>query len=494
MSENEEFEFRARAEKEKASSKPGVTDELKAGGKAALENVGGAAGAWGGAELGASLGAMTGPLAPVAVPVGGLIGGIGGYYAGEKAQQAAGKAIPAETKAALGFSPEQRAKERKQMPTASMVGGLAPDVAVGGKALYDIGKFGITKGAELARSLKSPAPLAEAEGLDIVGEKGFNLLQGKADKLYQARKLEADQNYNRAFDVARQAQAKGEPFATSAPGRQLIADLEREKNVIAGGKKFAKGEEEVKGIDRLIKAIKGTTVGGETVPVGKGVVSSKMTKKTPSETTEKDIKALVEELRFLRDVDAKGKPYEAYAALDAKYKRDLIGKLENALYNWNGEYRAADEAYKAASKKLAPFQTNLMSGALKGEKFNPKDLVASPEEFGTKFFKDVDGVRQLKEVTQDPEQVRQLSKEYLASMFAEKTPAQIKQFASNPQNQGWMREAGILDDVRKYATQAVTADSRKNILKKLSYAAAGGTLGTALGVPLYHGTRKVLGL
>ena len=135
-----------------------------------------------------------------------------------------------------------------------------------------------------------------------------------------------------------------------------------------------------------------------------------------------------------------------------------------------------------------------MEGALKGEKFDPRSLVASPEEFGTKFFKDVDGVRQLKEVTQDPAMVSQLAKEYTASLLAEKTPQQVKTFASNPQNKPWMQEAGIYDAVNKYANQATTAESRQKILKYLAAGAAGGVVVPSLGYSAYHGIRRALGL
>jgi hypothetical protein len=379
----------------------------------------------------------------------------------------------------LGF--KEPSKELQPMQTA---GELAPALAAGGSALYNLGKFGATKAADLAKSFRKPAAIAETEGLDVVGEKGFKLIKDKADKLYKDRSTEAEQKYDAAFDAARKTQAKGQPFATSPQGRSLLQQLENEKSVIAGGEKFAVGEEQIAGIDRLINAIKGKTVGGESVPVGKGLVSSKTTKKTPSETTEKDIKALVEELRFLRDVDAKGKPYEAYAGLSADYKRDLKAKLEQALHSWSDEYRLADEAYKAASQKLAPFRTELMSRALKGEKFDPKSMVKSPEEFGTTFFTDVDGVRQLKAVTQDPAAVSQLGKEYVASLLANKTPAQVKSFAKDAKNSGWMREAGINDAVQKYAQQTATAESRQDILKKLGYATVVGTVGYTAGRPL----------
>jgi len=378
----------------------------------------------------------------------------------------------------------------KGTETAQTVGEFAPAAAAGVKGLVGLGKFGATKIGQLAKGFKTPEPIAEVKDLSQVGEKGYKVLQDKASKLYDARAQEAEANYNAAFDAARQAQAKGQPFATSPQGQKLLQQLENEKAIIAGGKKFAVGEEQVAGIDRLINAIKGKTIGGETVPVGKGKITSTMTKKTPSETTEKDVKALVEELRFLRDVDAKGKPYEAYAGLSADYKRGLKNMLEKSLHEWSPEYRVADEAYKASSVKLAPFRTELMSKALKGEKFNPKDLVASPEEFGSTFFKDVDGVRQLKEVTQDPAEVAGLGKEYVASLLSNKTPAQVKSWAADPANTGWLKEAGINDAVQNYAQKAKTAASRQSILKNLGYGTAITTMGYSIGRPI----AKSLGL
>lgn len=372
-------------------------------------------------------------------------------------------------------------------------GELAPAVIGGGKALLQMGKFGITKAGELAKTLRRPEPIAEVKDLAEVGEKGFKLLTTKAENLFKQRSAEAEKLYGNAYDTARAAQATGQPFATSPAGQWLLQTLENEKRVLAGGKEFARGEEKVAGINRLINAIKGSTTGGYTrtakeAPGGKKIF---YTEGTPKKTVEKDIEAVVEELRFLRDVDAKGKPYEAYAALDAKYKRDLIDKLERSLYSWNDQYRVADQAYRAASQKLEPFKTSLMSGALKGEKFDPKSLVKSPEEFGRTFFSDVDGVRQLKKVTEDAAAVNGLAKEYVATVLSNKSPQEVAKFASDPKNAAWMKEAGIKDAVDQFAKQATTAESRTNILKKLGYTAAGGAVG---GGTVYYGLRRTFGL
>jgi len=106
----------------------------------------------------------------------------------------------------------------------------------------------------------------------------------------------------------------------------------------------------------------------------------------------------------------------------------------------------------------------------------------------------VNSVRQLKEVTQDPTAVTKLGKEYVASLFAEKSPSAVKTFVSDAKNAPWLKEAGIYDDVVNYANQTVKAESRQKILSKLGYAAAGGTLAATLGAPLYYGIRRSFGL
>ena len=488
MTEQEEFEFRNRYEREKTA--PEVSP-IKAGGKAAFESLGGAGGALAGGEAGASLGTMVAP--GLGTIVGGLGGAIAGGYLGSKAQEKAGQYVPQQVKEATGFTPDQRAAEREAAPTATTIGGIAPDVAAAGPTIARLGKFGVTKASDLVSSLRQPKPFAAQEGLDVVGEKGFKLLTDKFEKLFKARKTEADKLYDDAFVTARQAQTQGNPFATSPQGQALLQALEAEKRVVSGEKTLLKGQEKIAGIDRLIDAIKGVTKGGERT--AKEIErtarpTAKIYTQTPKKTTEKDIEAVVEELRFLRDVDAKGKPYEAYAALSADYKRDLIKKLESALYQWDDKYRIADEAYRAASQKLEPFKTRLMENALKGEKFDPKSLVKSPEQFGTTFFSDVNGVRQLKEVTQDPASVAQLGKEYVASILSNKTPQQVKAFAMDAQNSGWMKEAGIYDDIANYANKAATAANRQEILKKIGYATLGGVAAS----PVYYGVRRALNL
>jgi hypothetical protein len=121
-----------------------------------------------------------------------------------------------------------------------------------------------------------------------------------------------------------------------------------------------------------------------------------------------------------------------------------------------------------------------MSGALKGEKFNPADLVKSPEEFGPTFFSDVNGVRNLKEATGDPAEVARLGKEYMASLLSNKTPEQVQSIVRDPKNIGWLKESGIYNDVQNYANKANKVANRQevlNYLKRGTYIGIGGAIG-----------------
>jgi len=478
--------FRLRMPEETPEQKAAF-DRNKAFLKSAVEAIPGAAGAYGGMETGAALGTALYP--GVGTVLGGLGGALAGGYLGEKVGKKTEQAIPESIKSPVGLGTEQREQEKKTYPLTSTLGTIAPDVLAVAPGIKKAGTY-------VAGLVKNPPPIADIKDLSEIGKKGFDFLKEKAGKLFESRSAEATQKYNAAFDAARKAQAQGQPFGSSRQGQTLLSELENDKRVLAGGETFEKGQEKIAGIDRLINAIKGKTTGGfertaKETPTGKKIY--RITG-TPEKTIEKDIEALVEELRFLRDVDAKGKPYDAYAALSADYKRDLIKKMEAKLYDWAPEYRAADEAYKAASAKLKPFQTDLMSGALKGEKFDPADLVISPEKFGQKFFSDVNGVKNLKEATNDFGQVARLGKEYTASILANKSPQQIQAFVKDTANTGWLKEAGIYDDVVNYANKATSSESKQKILSQLTKGALIGIGATAIGGPAFYGTRRALGI
>jgi len=371
----------------------------------------------------------------------------------------------------------------KKTQASETTGQLFPAIVGGASLATELGGLGVTKAKDLARSFAKPSPIGKPEGYVSLGEKIEGSLKGIKGEAIEARRAEAQDLYSTAKNIAREKQYSGEPFAKSESGRTLLNELEAQKYDInpQTGQKFLKGEDKRKGIDQLINAIKGETTGGAISPVGKGKVSSQLTKKEPTKTTEKDIDSVVEELRYLRDVNKPGKVYENYNALDAGYRKDLAKKIEQRLYEWSPEYGQADKAYKAASEKLAPFETNLMRRLLSKERLSPEEMARDTESFAKDFFKSKDTVSSLKNATNDPAFVHDLARDYFATIFENKSPAEIKRFVSAPENQGWMQESGILQDAKNYAEKAVKAENRQEIAKSIGKYATIGALGYPLG-------------
>jgi len=100
--------------------------DVKAGFKAAVEGIPGAAGAVVGAEGGLALGAMTSPVTgPVGPIVGAISGAIIGGYTGAKTGETLKNLIPESTLKQAGFTRGEREVEKTQHPKASFAGELA---------------------------------------------------------------------------------------------------------------------------------------------------------------------------------------------------------------------------------------------------------------------------------------------------------------------------------------------------------------------------------
>lgn len=226
-------------ERIKTVEEPTLGQEAKAFGKSALESTPGALGAYGGAEAGAALGSMLGPVGTV---VGGLGGGLAGYLGGEYLGEKAGKAIPKPVKKATGFTPEQRAQEKHQMPIASTAGALAPDVAAAAPGLIGLGKGAV----DIAAKTLLGTPSRTSEYVAKTAEKlGFKLSpsQVRADVPSLPAKGAvgyAEENQN----LANQLATKGTGRTTSAGKlddnfiRERLSTLGKEYNDIYKGKSF----------------------------------------------------------------------------------------------------------------------------------------------------------------------------------------------------------------------------------------------------------------
>ena len=175
--------------------------DMKAGVKAAIEGIPGAAGAVAGAEGGLALGAMT---SPVTGPIGPIVGAIGGAlvggYLGHKTGESLKGMVPEETLSAAGFGKGQREVEKIQHPKASFTGELAsslPFFGPGKVGLLSRGfgavvGGGMEAGTELATEGKiDPGKVAAAATFQGVFAKPTAITKAISDKLGNTARMAA---------------------------------------------------------------------------------------------------------------------------------------------------------------------------------------------------------------------------------------------------------------------------------------------------------------
>ena len=175
--------------------------DMKAGVKAAIEGIPGAAGAVAGAEGGLTLGAMT---SPVTGPIGPIVGAIGGAlvggYLGHKTGESLKGMVPEETLSAAGFGKGQREVEKIQHPKASFAGELAsslPFFGPGKVGLLSRGfgavvGGGMEAGTELATEGKiDPGKVAAAATFQGVFAKPTAITKAISDKLGNTARMAA---------------------------------------------------------------------------------------------------------------------------------------------------------------------------------------------------------------------------------------------------------------------------------------------------------------
>ena len=437
--------------------KPTVGQQYKAFGKSAFESAGGAAGGYAGAEAGlaggAALGAMTGPFAPVAVPVfglaGGVVGGLSGGYAGEKIQEELGQYVPESVKQATGFLEGQRKAEKKEYPTTSMLGRIAPDVAVGGKALYDFGKLGYRSAKDLAQSLlqkktaKSQAELAqEAERLGYQGQQTAASQAQAEQKAAEAqrKKLEADAASQQT--KAAQAETAGQK-ATAAGGRtlreltgvrtlpeaggfkpipQTVTDVgnfirQQAENFVKGVKaqrdKAAKTSFSASKNDAAQKQALGQFV--DTQPIVNTLDS--MIAKGGSSDYIRSLETLKNDLAVTKDFEGLevirrrlgdagfGLPEEGYKAIGQGFAKDMYKSLSGQMKSYSKNFEKYLDDYKRLSQNLEAYGSRVGKGITQTQDAKglyyaktaeqiAKDIFSSPEKFKT-FVDAVGGNRQI---------------------------------------------------------------------------------------------------
>ena len=438
MTEEEEFEFRARREKEKTvggGSKKELTfgEQATAAGKSALESAGGAAGGYAGAEFGAMAGA---PLGPLGMFGGGLAGGIAGYYGGEKLQEKVGEYIPESVKKTAGFSPEQRTKERKEMPTASNIGKYAPDVAAAAPGLLGLGKYGIGKAADLGSLLLGRKTAGQA---GRVGEEaarvGTEAEKGLAQQEAETRRLLSKEQESRAAATKSQAerQAMAETTATKATpqGQRSLRELAGVKTLPeAGGyKPIPQTPTEVGNFvrqqaEKFVKSIKAQRDAAaktgfanakneaalkqslgqyvDTQPLVREI--DNLIAKGGSSDYIRSISQLKNDLAITKDFEglevirrrlgdaAFGLPEEGYKAIGQGFAKDMYKNLSGEMKKYSSDFEKYLEDYARLSKNIEAHGTKVGKGLTETQdsagKYYAKpaeqvanDIFSSPEKY-----------------------------------------------------------------------------------------------------------------
>ena len=269
--------------------------------------------------------------------------------------------------------------------------------------------------------------------------------------LREARAGEGKANYAASNEAAKKLEAAGNSFDKSVAGRALVRDLEAMKAKRAGLDVMTPQQQAV--VDDLIKTIQGSAGKATTAPLGKGEVAKKLTTTTPGAPGAASAQeALVTKLRELRKANERpGTETTGYATLGKRLAQDIGKKFDTALYSWNPAHETADKAYKAASEKLLPFKTEGMSGAVRGEPFDFEKMAASPSEFGGRFFKDGQSVRQLREATGDHALVSETGAQWAAQKLQGMNSEAAGKWARD--NTDWLKEAKIDGKVAGYVKE-----------------------------------------
>jgi len=480
---------------------PTFGQELKAGGKAAIEEVPGALGAYGGAELGAALGAFGGPFAPLTVPAGAIAGGLGGYFLGQQVK------LPESVKQATGFGAEQRAQERKQMPVSSALGQAVPDIASIGFGAVGPGKA-VASGVKNVADVLGGKKISEQAGRvsEVAGQVGQ-----KAEKTLTETELAQKQRLEQAQKAEQKAKTAGEsalkqmagvktlpeaggfkpiPESASTVGdfirtqaknfvdaiktqRSKAADLNFAASKAEAAEKQALGQYVdtkplTNQIDNLIKK------GGSTDYL------NSLTRLRNDLAQTKDFEGLEVLRRKLGDV-AFGVPEEGYKAIEQGFARDMYGSLASQMKSYSNNFTKYLDDYKRLSQNLEAYATKIGKGITQtegaGGKYFAKsgeqvanDVFRSPENY-EKFVDAVGGNREIAEAA---------ARRYFAGQLeTAKTSKQVEDF--------FRKNRDILNKVpnvkreieQRYLGAVKTAEKRAGAAGEVAKAVPTTTVATA---------------
>ena len=149
---------------------------------------------------------------------------------------------------------------------------------------------------------------------------------------------------------------------------------------------------------------------------------------------------------------AYGKEAEGYGALGQKQAKELYEDISNVQKAYAGESQTKlQENYTAQLEAGEKFKTRMGRLALDDDK--------SPAAIPKVFFRDQNGVRDLKELTGNPAQVETAGREYLAGKLQGKSAAQVKAYLDDINNKDWLKELpGVQAKAEQYLKDLTKAE------------------------------------
>jgi hypothetical protein len=154
-----------------------------------------------------------------------------------------------------------------------------------------------------------------------------------------------------------------------------------------------------------------------------------------------------------------GKDAEGYEALGQNIAKDLYKKLASAQesYLGGGERNAQkllQDNYTHQLEQAEKFKTQMGRMALNEDK--------SPAGIPKAFFKDQQGVQDLKELTGDPQLVDNMAQSYVARTLAGHDSKYVNNWLKNRDNTDWLREVpGMQQRVEAYAKKLQGIEQRE---------------------------------
>lgn len=176
--------------------------------------------------------------------------------------------------------------------------------------------------------------------------------------------------------------------------------------------------------------------------------------------------------RKLGDV-AFGKEAEGYSALGQKIAQRYYAKLSKAQEEFAGPIqKAMQSGYAEATEGQALYKGKVGQAVLAADRHS-EAFLKDPSELGASFFRSQQSVRDLRELTGDPQVVATAARQHAVRELAGKDSKQVAAWLRDPAQKDWLREVpGLEGELSRYAGELQVIERAAKKLQARGEAAA----------------------